>query len=218
MKPYYYVQRVGDRAAVVKQSTIESAVAESQWLAKLHPGEHFEILQCIAITHCTEPNTFWMDGCGPEPDEPDTLQPDTENNLPNRLRQLEVGEIIEQGDLYDSGDGLKPTGCQGEAYKPKGYSDQDFWHNRHFRTIQKEPDIPTAPEDPTMREVPIPDEYLPLPPLPEGKTRWVGRGVFEDAVAYAGDRTVFYWWGGTQWLPTATFSSRSPTQFHIEAV
>ena len=69
MKPYFYVQRVGDRPATVKHPTLESAHKESLRLAGQHPGATFEILQCVGITRTTEPSTFWNDGCDPTAEE-----------------------------------------------------------------------------------------------------------------------------------------------------
>jgi len=65
MKPYYYVYRVGHNIPKVKHATIESAHAEAMRLAEQHPGEIFEILQCLGITRTTTPQTFWMDGFQP---------------------------------------------------------------------------------------------------------------------------------------------------------
>ena len=70
------------------------------------------------------------------------------------------------------------------------------------------------PEDPTMREVPIPEDAPPLPPLPEGKTRWVGRGGFDDTTIPTGARIV-YFLTTIRWLETIAFSTK---MFHIEAV
>ena len=70
MKPYYYVYRVGSsRGPTVKHPTLESATAGSLRLSGQHPGETFEILQCLGITRTTEPSTFWCDGSEPPPTE-----------------------------------------------------------------------------------------------------------------------------------------------------
>ena len=72
-------------------------------------------------------------------------------------------------------------------------------------------------EDPTQRIVPIPEHMLPhLPPLPEGKTEWVGRGEFGPNPLKANDRTVF-WFNpaAVEFVPTRIFSREL---FHIEAV
>ena len=62
MKPYYYVNRRGDRAPLVQHSTLQDALFESNRLAKKHPGQAFEILAVMGITMSREVNTFWMDG------------------------------------------------------------------------------------------------------------------------------------------------------------
>jgi hypothetical protein len=74
-------------------------------------------------------------------------------------------------------------------------------------------------EDPTLREYPMPTELLEfgLPPLPEGKLRWVYRGTFEGdyhGPFHSKDRTIRYFWGD-RWYKTRVFSSKEP---HIEAV
>lgn len=80
-----------------------------------------------------------------------------------------------------------------------------------------DPVEPAAPEDPTMRVVEIPAEMHPLPDLPEGYSRWVGRGCgWPEAIA-AGNRVVrWFRWSTNEWQPTSTFSAH--TCFHIEAV
>jgi hypothetical protein len=73
------------------------------------------------------------------------------------------------------------------------------------------------PEDPTQRILPIPEHMLPhLPPLPKGKTEWVGRGEFKGMEIDASRRSVFYW-DAFHWDfgPTFYFSEKT---FHIEAV
>ncbi|MFY8215264.1 MAG: hypothetical protein ACOVMP_01530 [Chthoniobacterales bacterium] len=65
MKPYYYVFRVGGSHPRIKHPTMESAHAESMRLAAQHPGDSFEILQCIGTTRTTTPQTFWVDGIIP---------------------------------------------------------------------------------------------------------------------------------------------------------
>jgi len=65
MKPYFYVYRVNAQHPRVKHDTAESAAKEAERLAAQHPGETFEILQCIAITRTVNPQTFWMDGIIP---------------------------------------------------------------------------------------------------------------------------------------------------------
>jgi hypothetical protein len=65
MKPYYYVFKVGVRHPRIKHATIELATAESERLARLHPGETFEILMCLGVTKTINPHTSWMDGVVP---------------------------------------------------------------------------------------------------------------------------------------------------------
>ncbi len=65
MKPYYYVYRVNDRGPRIKHATIEEAHSEAMRLAGQHPGESFEILQCLATVRTTQPQAFWMDGVIP---------------------------------------------------------------------------------------------------------------------------------------------------------
>ena len=62
MTPYYYIFRVGGSHPRIKHPTLESAHTEALRLAGQHPGDTFEILQCIATTRTTNPQTFWMDG------------------------------------------------------------------------------------------------------------------------------------------------------------
>jgi hypothetical protein len=73
------------------------------------------------------------------------------------------------------------------------------------------------PEDPTQRILPIPEHMLPhLPPLPKGKTEWVGRGEFWCLEIDASKRSVFYW-DALHWAFGSTFYFSEKT-FHIEAV
>ena len=78
-------------------------------------------------------------------------------------------------------------------------------------------DALNANSDPTMREVEIPAEMYPLPPLPEGKTRWMGRGFF--AQKWHGpfrDRVIKYYEKiGNEWCSTRYFGYNF---FHIEAI
>jgi hypothetical protein len=62
MKPYYYVYRVGGKFPTVQHYTLTSAKKEAERLSNQHPGEVFEILQCLAITRTVLAQTFWMDG------------------------------------------------------------------------------------------------------------------------------------------------------------
>ena len=65
MKPYYYVFRVGGSHPRIKHPTMELAHAEAMRLATQHPGDSFEILQCLGTTRTTTPQTFWVDGVIP---------------------------------------------------------------------------------------------------------------------------------------------------------
>lgn len=71
MKPYFYVFRVGGSHPRIKHPTLQQAHAESLRLAAQHPGDSFEILQCLGITQTTTPQTFWNDGFGP----PERVEP-----------------------------------------------------------------------------------------------------------------------------------------------
>jgi hypothetical protein len=68
MKPYYYIFRVGGSHPRIKHQTLESAHTEAMRLAAQHPGDSFEILQCLATTRTINPQTFWMDGVIPPHD------------------------------------------------------------------------------------------------------------------------------------------------------
>ena len=67
MKSHYYVYRADEsRGPKIKHATLKDAQTEAERLANQHPGSVFEILQCLAITRCTQASTFWMDGAEPE--------------------------------------------------------------------------------------------------------------------------------------------------------
>jgi len=70
MKSHYYVYRVGYSKPTIRHATIESATAESLRLSAQHPGEVFEILQCLGMSQTTTAATFWADGCGLEAEIP----------------------------------------------------------------------------------------------------------------------------------------------------
>lgn len=70
MKPYYYVYRVGGSHPRIKHATLKDACRESMRLATQHPGDSFEILQCLGVTRTSTPQTFWMNGIDPEFHEP----------------------------------------------------------------------------------------------------------------------------------------------------
>jgi hypothetical protein len=65
MKPYYYIYRVGHKGPNVKHPTLLSATKEAERLSCQHPGETFEILQCLGFTRTATAQTFWMDGVTP---------------------------------------------------------------------------------------------------------------------------------------------------------
>lgn len=65
MTSYYYVYRVGQKGPTIKHPTLTSAADEAERLANQHPGETFEILQCVAVTRTVLAKTFWMDGVTP---------------------------------------------------------------------------------------------------------------------------------------------------------
>jgi hypothetical protein len=62
---YYYVVRVGYKFPTVKHVTLTSAVNEAERLCNQHPGETFEILQCLAVTRAVLAKTSWLDGVTP---------------------------------------------------------------------------------------------------------------------------------------------------------
>jgi len=64
MKPYYYVFKSSGHPPSARHESLYSAQKESHRLAALHPGQSFEILQCVAITSTlpSTPSTYWMDG------------------------------------------------------------------------------------------------------------------------------------------------------------
>lgn len=78
-------------------------------------------------------------------------------------------------------------------------------------------DALNANSDPTMREVEIPADMYPLPELPQGKTRWIGRGRFERGRGiFAPNRKIRYRDEEYQeWQTTPHFGENL---FHIEAV
>jgi hypothetical protein len=79
--------------------------------------------------------------------------------------------------------------------------------------------IANEPDDPTQRIAPIPEQMMPhLPPLPEGKTEWVGRGRFEGLEIYAEKRHVAYFINSTRGLRCERTNHFSDAFFHIEAV
>lgn len=78
-------------------------------------------------------------------------------------------------------------------------------------------DALNANSDPTLREVEIPTDFYPLPELPKGKTRWIGRGRFKSGRdIFAPNRKIRYFDEDYQeWQTTQHFGE---DVFHIEAV
>ena len=65
MNSHYYVYRVGHTKPTIRHHTLASAANEAERLSSQHPGETFEILQCLAVTRTVLAKTFWMDGVTP---------------------------------------------------------------------------------------------------------------------------------------------------------
>jgi len=65
MKPYYYVYQYDGYFPKARYETLESAQKESERLAKLNPGQSFEILMCLGISRATTAQTFWNDDIYP---------------------------------------------------------------------------------------------------------------------------------------------------------
>lgn len=63
MKPYYYILNTSRiYAPTIRHATLADALRESERLAKKHPGDHFEVLKCVAISHIPKPTiTFFLD-------------------------------------------------------------------------------------------------------------------------------------------------------------
>lgn len=78
-------------------------------------------------------------------------------------------------------------------------------------------DALNANSDPTLREVEIPAEMFPLPELPQGKTRWIGRGRFGRKAhgIYPNRKIRYYSTEEKEWFATQYFGENV---FHIEAV
>lgn len=75
-------------------------------------------------------------------------------------------------------------------------------------------DLRAALDDPTQRDLPFPDGLPELPPLPEGKTRWVHRGRFSGLDIETGDRIVYYA-DSERFIQTCRFST---CLHHVEAI
>jgi hypothetical protein len=105
MKPYYRILRLNHgRAPTVQHATLKEAETEALRLAGQHPGEQFEILQCLAIAQTSQPSLFWCDWVEP-PIQAVSLAPKPE--LPalgvlcgDGYRFLEPREVIEEGDEF----------------------------------------------------------------------------------------------------------------------
>jgi len=78
-------------------------------------------------------------------------------------------------------------------------------------------DALNANSDPTLREVEIPAEMYPLPELPEGKIKWIGRGWFNRKTygIFPNRKIRYYDPEGGEWHTTQHFAQNV---FHIEAV
>jgi hypothetical protein len=90
-------------------------------------------------------------------------------------------------------------------------------HDCDIDAMQLLCDALKANSDPTLREVEIPAEMFPLPELPKGKSRWVGRGKFKGYDSGILPNRQIRYWDATdnEWLGTQYFGS---IEFHIEAV
>jgi len=78
-------------------------------------------------------------------------------------------------------------------------------------------DALNANSDPTMREVEIPAEMYPLTELPQGKTRWIGRGYFDGKCygIFPNRKIRYYNPQDKEWNTTQYFGE---DLFHIEAI
>lgn len=78
------------------------------------------------------------------------------------------------------------------------------------------PEPEPEPPDFTKRDLPMPDDIPELPPLPEGKARWVNRGRFRGkSIESAIGSEIRYLSTGYDWQPTYHFSC---DVIHIEAI
>lgn len=103
MKPYYRILRLNHgRAPTVQHATLKEAETEALRLAGQHPGETFEILECLGIARTTTPSIFWNDGV--EPPSPGKGQegwdPSPAPTAEPSYRMLEAGERVEEGDEF----------------------------------------------------------------------------------------------------------------------
>jgi hypothetical protein len=70
MKSHSHVYWVGYSNPTIKRATLETATAESLRLSAQHPGEVFEILECLGVSRTTTTTiTLWDDG-EPEAETP----------------------------------------------------------------------------------------------------------------------------------------------------
>jgi hypothetical protein len=84
-----------------------------------------------------------------------------------------------------------------------------------FEVIAKRMEERESGIDPTMRDLPFPDGVIP-PPLPDGKTRWIYRGMPSGNPIYVKKpRHVLFSRSGNHWMQTDYFSE---SLHHIEAV
>ena len=83
------------------------------------------------------------------------------------------------------------------------------------RMEEREESTRVIAADPTMRDLPFPDSVIP-PSLPEGKTRWIYRGVFGGNESYpCKSHYVYYSRFGMDWMRVYNFPTHA---HHIEAV
>jgi len=100
MKPYYYVFKPGSgHPPTKKHETQQAAVDESMRLANLHPSQAFEVCKVIAVTQCSKPSTFFMDGEYPVEKRP--------FKLGDRVRVIKYGSQYAGmvGEIYDTSAG-----------------------------------------------------------------------------------------------------------------
>ena len=82
MNSHYYVYRVGHTKPTIRHHTLTSAANEAERLSSQHPGEIFEILQCLAVTRTVLAKTFWMDGVTPPPSFQQSSWENTQSQAP----------------------------------------------------------------------------------------------------------------------------------------
>ena len=163
MKSYYRILRLNHgRAPTVQHATLKEAETEALRLAGQHPGEQFEILQCLAIAQTSQPSLFWCDWVEP-PIQAVSLAPKPDLPVVGVLcgdgyRFLEPREVIEEGD---------------EVYFE--------WDNRWDRYLGCAIGQKQAASNIGRRKLPeAPPAHYPTTPLPEGFNRWECRGTGWD--------------------------------------